>query len=199
MQPTSELTGVVKGASSGRVGIGGASSGRVGTGGADAPWGDRGDAGIPRDGIEHGAAGSRHSRRAFLGWAGRGLLVAVGLSVVGNAVLLTEAEAASKKKNKDQSSDKKKKKKNKKKNGSGGTSTSTFNAASYVTPGVDKYNCTDFTNQADTQAVLRADPTDPNVLDRNRDGIACSGVDAAQDGVPGGFMMPPYDVKIVNR
>lgn len=37
----------------------------------------------------------------------------------------------------------------------------------------DIANCADFASQADAQAVLRADPSDPNDLDRDRDGIAC--------------------------
>ena len=35
------------------------------------------------------------------------------------------------------------------------------------------HNCIDFDSQLDAQAVLRADPTDPNRLDADRDGIAC--------------------------
>lgn len=38
----------------------------------------------------------------------------------------------------------------------------------------DRYNCGDFRHQADAQAVLRADPHDPNRLDRSRTGVACS-------------------------
>lgn len=37
----------------------------------------------------------------------------------------------------------------------------------------DIANCPDFASQADAQAVLRADPTDPNKLDADKDGIAC--------------------------
>ena len=37
----------------------------------------------------------------------------------------------------------------------------------------NRYNCPDFASQALAQAVLRADPTDPNQLDTDRDGIAC--------------------------
>jgi hypothetical protein len=37
----------------------------------------------------------------------------------------------------------------------------------------NRYNCSDFKSQADAQAVLRADPSDPNKLDSDRDGIAC--------------------------
>lgn len=31
--------------------------------------------------------------------------------------------------------------------------------------GYDAFNCADFASQADAQAMLRADPTDPNQLD----------------------------------
>jgi hypothetical protein len=44
----------------------------------------------------------------------------------------------------------------------------------YVGQG-DRYNFSDFANQAQAQAVLRADPNDPNPLDTDRprsDGIA---------------------------
>ncbi len=37
----------------------------------------------------------------------------------------------------------------------------------------DAYNCADFPSQAAAQSVLRADPSDPNRLDADRDGIAC--------------------------
>jgi hypothetical protein len=37
----------------------------------------------------------------------------------------------------------------------------------------NRYNCSDFKTQADAQAVLRADPSDPNKLDSDGDGIAC--------------------------
>jgi hypothetical protein len=39
----------------------------------------------------------------------------------------------------------------------------------------DKFDCNDFASQAQAQAVLRADPKDPNHLDPNKDGIACQG------------------------
>jgi len=47
-----------------------------------------------------------------------------------------------------------------------------FDPAPYLGKG-DAYNCADFASQADAQAVLRADPTDPNRLDADRDGVAC--------------------------
>jgi hypothetical protein len=47
-----------------------------------------------------------------------------------------------------------------------------FDAARFIRSG-DAYNCPDFASQAQAQAVLRADPTDPNRLDADRDGIAC--------------------------
>ncbi|MCI0849936.1 MAG: excalibur calcium-binding domain-containing protein, partial [Chloroflexi bacterium] len=37
----------------------------------------------------------------------------------------------------------------------------------------DIYNCDDFTYQEEAQDVLDADPSDPNGLDGDNDGIAC--------------------------
>jgi hypothetical protein len=34
-------------------------------------------------------------------------------------------------------------------------------------------DCSDYATQAEAQAVYDADPSDPNVLDDNGDGIAC--------------------------
>jgi hypothetical protein len=48
----------------------------------------------------------------------------------------------------------------------------------------DAYNCGDFRSQADAQAVLRADPTDPFRLDTDRDGIACESNRAPYDRNP---------------
>ncbi len=47
-----------------------------------------------------------------------------------------------------------------------------FDPRPYIGKG-DRFNCGDFANQAPAQAVLRADPSDPNRLDAYRDGIAC--------------------------
>lgn len=47
-----------------------------------------------------------------------------------------------------------------------------FDPTRYLGQG-DRYNCSDFASQAQAQAVLRADPRDPNRLDSDRDGIAC--------------------------
>ena len=61
------------------------------------------------------------------------------------------------------------------------TPVGTFNPLNYVNQG-DAYNCVDFNSQADAQAVLWADPNDPNKLDTAGlelnppyapDGIAC--------------------------
>ena len=46
------------------------------------------------------------------------------------------------------------------------------------------YNCDDFATQAQAQAVLRADPSDPNRLDGNRDGVACVDRPVPKDLVP---------------
>ena len=45
--------------------------------------------------------------------------------------------------------------------------------AATATPLSDLFNCDDFATQADAQAVLDADPSDPNNLDADDDGIAC--------------------------
>ena len=47
-----------------------------------------------------------------------------------------------------------------------------FDPSRYLGQG-NAYECSHFASQAEAQAVLRADPSDPNVLDRNRDGVAC--------------------------
>lgn len=59
----------------------------------------------------------------------------------------------------------------------------TFDPSFYIGKG-DAFNCADFASQADAQAVLRADPTDPNRLDADRDGIACESNRAPKDLVP---------------
>lgn len=48
----------------------------------------------------------------------------------------------------------------------------------------DRYNCADFASQAEAQAVLRADPSDPNRLDTDRDGIACESNKSPKDLTP---------------
>jgi hypothetical protein len=47
-----------------------------------------------------------------------------------------------------------------------------FEPTAYIGHG-NAHNCPDFKSQAEAQAVLRADPSDPNVLDQDKDGIAC--------------------------
>jgi hypothetical protein len=47
-----------------------------------------------------------------------------------------------------------------------------FDTARYLGHG-NAFSCRDFSSQAEAQAVLRADPSDPNVIDNDRDGIAC--------------------------
>ena len=43
---------------------------------------------------------------------------------------------------------------------------------------------TAFSSQADAQAVLRADPSDPNRLDGDQDGVACERNPPPYDRVP---------------
>jgi len=66
-------------------------------------------------------------------------------------------------------------------------------------------NCSDFATQADAQAELSRDPSDPNGLDRDNDGIACEGLPAGagapavtgdgEDPMPvdAGVAPPPVD------
>jgi hypothetical protein len=63
---------------------------------------------------------------------------------------------------------------------SGGTG---FDPTAYIGHG-NRYNCSDFQSQADAQAVLRADPSDANRLDGDRNGIACESNPAPTDLVP---------------
>lgn len=58
-----------------------------------------------------------------------------------------------------------------------------YNTGQYLGQG-DAYNCAHFSSQAEAQAVLRADPSDPNRLDNNKDGIACEGNGPPYDHVP---------------
>src|SRR5215211_1300829 len=51
-------------------------------------------------------------------------------------------------------------------------------------PAFADLNCSDFPNQAAAQANLRANPSDPNGLDRDRDGIACESNRCPCDRVP---------------
>jgi Excalibur calcium-binding domain len=61
-----------------------------------------------------------------------------------------------------------------------------FDARQYLGQG-DRFNCVDFDSQAEAQAVLRADPTDPNLLDRDGNGVACEN------------NVEPYDLRRVPR
>jgi len=58
-----------------------------------------------------------------------------------------------------------------------------FDPRRYIGQG-DRYNCADFRSQAEAQAVLRADPSDPNRLDTDRDGVARESNRAPFDRVP---------------
>jgi len=59
-----------------------------------------------------------------------------------------------------------------------------FYPSKYLGQG-DAFNCADFASQADAQAVLRADPIDPNKLDQGGvPGVACESNKAPKDTVP---------------
>ncbi len=51
-------------------------------------------------------------------------------------------------------------------------------------PGIDDQNCSEFPYQADAQAHLRADPSDPDNLDGDNDGIACESLPCSCDYEP---------------
>ncbi|MFJ8159451.1 hypothetical protein ACIRBY_00820 [Streptomyces sp. NPDC096136] len=57
-----------------------------------------------------------------------------------------------------------------------------FDAKEYATHG-DAFECVQFASQADAQAVLRADPGDPNHLD-DGGGVACRGLPEPRDTKP---------------
>ncbi|MCZ0983295.1 excalibur calcium-binding domain-containing protein [Streptomyces diastatochromogenes] len=57
-----------------------------------------------------------------------------------------------------------------------------FDAKEYATHG-NAFGCVDFASQADAQAVLRADPGDPNRLD-DGGGVACRGLPEPRDTKP---------------
>ncbi|MFJ3841480.1 hypothetical protein ACIPY6_39055 [Streptomyces sp. NPDC090054] len=57
-----------------------------------------------------------------------------------------------------------------------------FDVKEYVTHG-DAFECLNFANQADAQAVLRANPSDPNHLD-DGGGVACRGLPEPRDLTP---------------
>ncbi|MGW4649839.1 hypothetical protein [Kitasatospora sp. NPDC004289] len=57
-----------------------------------------------------------------------------------------------------------------------------FTPQEYATHG-DAFECANFASQADAQAVLRADPADPNHLD-DGGGVACRGLAAPRDTTP---------------
>jgi micrococcal nuclease len=58
-----------------------------------------------------------------------------------------------------------------------------FDARAFIGRG-NTFNCDAFANQAQAQAVLRADSTDPNRLDPDRDGLACEALASPRDLVP---------------
>ncbi len=49
----------------------------------------------------------------------------------------------------------------------------TLGVVGIATANADDLNCSDFSTQQEAQTVLEKDPSDPNGLDRDNDGIAC--------------------------
>ena len=62
-------------------------------------------------------------------------------------------------------------------------SAESFDPSNFLGKG-DAFNCNAFSSQAQAQAVLRADPRDPNKLDPDRDGVACESNRAPKDTSP---------------
>lgn len=59
-----------------------------------------------------------------------------------------------------------------------------FDPLPYIGQG-DAFNCADFASQAEAQAVLRADPSDPNKLDQGGiPGVACESNRGLRDTEP---------------
>lgn len=50
----------------------------------------------------------------------------------------------------------------------------------------DRYDCCDFDSQQEAQAELNRDPSDPNNLDADNDGVACETYPHDDDGSGGG-------------
>ena len=80
-----------------------------------------------------------------------------------------------------------------------------FNPANYVGQG-DRYNCTDFASEADAQAVLRLDASDPNKLDVSGpsnqnapNGIACDSKWDAPEWAQWCYYPAPLDLTPVQR
>lgn len=65
----------------------------------------------------------------------------------------------------------------------GAVAAAPFDPAPFIGRG-DAFDCRDFASQAQAQAVLRAAPLDPNLLDQNLNGIACEDNGGAQDRTP---------------
>ena len=63
------------------------------------------------------------------------------------------------------------------------TPTGGFEPRAFIGKG-NAFNCNAFATQAQAQAVLRADPRDPNKLDPDRDGVACESNRAPKDTSP---------------
>ena len=58
-----------------------------------------------------------------------------------------------------------------------------FGPGKYTGQG-DRNNCSDFASQAEAQAVLRADPSDPTRLDKDGNGIVCESSPSPKDLLP---------------
>ncbi len=59
----------------------------------------------------------------------------------------------------------------------------------------DELDCTDFEFQEDAQIVLEQDPSDPNNLDEDGDGVACEGLPKFSGTVPTGASCSSFDTQ----
>ena len=56
-------------------------------------------------------------------------------------------------------------------------------------------DCADFDSQAEAQAELESDPSDPNGLDADSDGIACEELGASEEQYEGYWEVQPRDAE----
>jgi hypothetical protein len=58
------------------------------------------------------------------------------------------------------------------------------------------YNCSDFSTQEQAQAVYNSDPSDPNDLDGDNDGVACESLPSGADSSTDYENTPDYDTDV---
>jgi len=155
----------------------------------------------------------------MLNWAGQGLLAATGLALIGSTLLSADVQAGEGRHPKPTKTPKPSRRTPTATPTLTATPTQTatptptpgtsgpvpFNPANYLGQG-DRYGCIDFASQADAQAVLRADPSDPNKLDisgpsdmNTPNGIACDSKWDAPEWAASFYYPAPMDTSPVPR